>query len=600
MPRSTKNIGVQRLAEKLKNLPSKINQENLRCYFPIFEWGKDYSRSTLSNDLTAALIVTLMLIPQSMAYALLAGLPPQVGLYAAILPLIAYSVFGTSRALAVGPVAVISLMTAAAVGELAASGSDEYLFAAATLALLSGIFLMLMGIFRLGFIANFLSHPVIAGFITAASLIIAASQLKYILGIPATGQTLVELIRTIFTNLPKTNLTTLCIGTLSIVFLIWVRRGIKSQLTNAGISERIASLAAKSGPALIVVLTTLLVWAFSLDEMGVAIVKDIPIGLPSLSVPAFDEQLWSSLFWSAIFISLVGFVESISVAKALAAKKRQRIKPDQELIGLGAANMAAGVSGAYPVTGGFARSVVNFDAGAETPAAGAFTAIGIALATLFLTPALYFLPRATLAAIIIVAVISLVDFKIFKSTWDYSRRDFTAALTTLLLTLFLGVEIGITAGIALSIFLFLYYTSNPHIAAVGLVAGTEHFRSCARNNVKTDKKVYCARVDQSLYFTNAGFVEDYITETVETNKEIKHFVLMCSPVNDIDATALESLEAINHYLETCGIKFHLSEVKGPVLDKLKRSNFLNTISGQIFRTQYEAFSSLSSQSIEKE
>jgi SulP family sulfate permease len=390
----------------------RLKASMITGYMPILQWSKTYTRDTATSDLVAAVIVTIMLIPQSLAYALLAGLPPEMGLYASILPLVAYAIFGSSRALAVGPVAVISLMTAAAIGNLGLTDPAAIALAAGTLAFISGALLMVMGVLRLGFIANFLSHPVIAGFITASGILIATSQLKHIFGIEAHGHNLVELVGSLLQHLGQTNAITLVIGLSATAFLFWVRKGLKPALMGLGLKPRLADILAKAGPVAAVAVTTLAAWIFGLADRGVAIVGQVPMGLPPVSLPSFSPELWSQLFLSAVLISIIGFVESVSVAQTLAAKKRQRIVPDQELIGLGASNVAAAVSGGYPVTGGFARSVVNFDAGAETPAAGAFTAVGIALAALLLTPLLFFLPKATLAATIIVAVLSLVDFSI--------------------------------------------------------------------------------------------------------------------------------------------------------------------------------------------
>ncbi|MFC7048355.1 SulP family inorganic anion transporter [Emcibacter nanhaiensis] len=564
----------------------------LSRYFPVLDWGREYSRGLLIDDVVAAVIVTIMLIPQSLAYALLAGLPPEVGLYASILPLVAYALFGTSRALAVGPVAVVSLMTATAVGRIAQTGSPEYLTAALTLAFLSGLFLILMGLFRAGFLANFLSHPVISGFITASGLIIAASQLKHIFGISASGHNLLEIIVSLIEHLKELNPYTVAVGVTATLFLFWVRKGLKPLLVRFGLGERFADILAKAGPIGAVALSILVVLAFGLGEKGVSIVGDIPTGLPPLTLPVFDMDLWSSLIGSAVLISIIGFVESVSVAQTLAAKRRQRIDADQELIGLGAANMASGLSGGYPVTGGFARSVVNFDAGARTPAAGAYTAVGICLAALFLTPLLFHLPKATLAATIIVAVLSLVDFRLLAQTWRYSKSDFLAMLATILGTLGLGVEIGVILGVGLSILLFLYRTSRPHCAIVGQVPGTEHFRNVNRHQVLTSKELVTLRIDESLYFANARFLEDRIYELVAKQPEIRHVVLMCPAVNDVDASALESLEAINHLLKDAGVKFHLSEVKGPVMDRLKRSHFLDDLTGEVFLSQFDAMHAL--------
>lgn len=561
-------------------------------WFPILGWWPSYSRDQMTNDAMAAVIVTIMLIPQSLAYAMLAGLPPQVGLYASILPLLAYCLFGTSRTLAVGPVAVVSLMTAAAVGKLAVQGTPEYAAAAVVLALLSGLMLLAMGVFRLGFIANFLSHPVISGFITASAILIAASQMKYILGIKAHGENLLDLLTSLWAGLGQIKLAALLIGVGATAFLFWARTGLKPLLLTRGLTPRSAEIAARAGPVAAVAVTALLTALLRLDQGGLQIVGSIPMGFPPFAMPRFDGKLWSELAGSALLISLVGFVESISVAQTLAAKRRQRIVPDQELIGLGASNIAASISGGYPVTGGFARSVVNFDAGAQTPMAGAFTAGGILLATLLLTPLLYFLPQATLAATIIVAVLSLVDLSALKRTFDYSKHDFMAMLTTVLATLGFGVEAGITTGVLVSLALLVQRASAPHWAIVGQVPGTEHFRNIKRHNVILDDVVTTLRIDESLTFVNARFLEDTVYGLIADNSNLEHLVLMCPAINHVDASALESLEAINQRLKDAGIMLHLSEVKGPVMDRLKRGHFLDDLTGEIFLSQQDAFSKL--------
>jgi len=566
--------------------------KNLRKYLPILDWGRSYSKATLSNDLIAALIVTIMLIPQSLAYALLAGLPPEAGLYASIVPILLYAVFGTSRALAVGPVAVVSLMTAAALGNIADQGTMGYAVAALTLAFLSGAILLAMGVFKLGFLANFLSHPVISGFITASGVIIAASQIKHILGISASGENLLELLHSIFTHLGDTNWITVIIGVSATAFLFWVRKGMKPLLKSKGFSAGAADVATKAGPVAAVVVTTLFVWLFGLSDHGVRVVGAVPQSLPPLTLPDFSFDLMGALLLPAILISVIGFVESISVAQTLAAKKRQRINPDQELIGLGTANLGAAFTGGFPVTGGFSRSVVNFDAGAETPAAGAFTAVGLAIAALALTPLVFFLPQATLAATIIVAVLTLVDFSILRKAWAYSKADFAAVLATMLVTLGSGVELGVTCGVVLSIMLHLYKTTKPHIAEVGLVPGTEHFRNIHRHKVETDPTLLTLRIDESLYFANARFLEDYLYDRLAGDAPIKNVVLMCSAVNEIDFSALESLEAINARLKDMGIKLHLSEVKGPVMDRLQKQHFISDLTGKVFLSQHDAYTEL--------
>ena len=419
----------------------------LARYLPILDWGRRYNRDQFGGDLLAGVIVTIMLIPQSLAYALLAGMPPEAGIYASIAPIVLYAIFGTSRALAVGPVAVVSLMTAAAVGEIAQSGTAGYVTAALTLAFLSGAMLLALGLLRLGFLANFLSHPVIAGFITASGILIAASQLRHILGIEAEGHTLPQILSSLWAHLGEVNPITLGLGLAATAFLFWVRGGLKPLLRRMGLGPRMADIGAKTGPVLAIVATTLAVWGFVLGPRGVSIVGEVPQSLPPLTLPSFTPELLSQLFVPALLISVIGFVESISVAQTLAAKKRQRIDPDQELIGLGSANLGAALTGGVRGTGGFSRSVVNVDAGAETPAAGAFTALGLALAALFLTPLIHYLPKATLAATIIVAVLSLVDFSILRRAWAFSHADFAAVSVTIALTLLRGVACGGRAGV---------------------------------------------------------------------------------------------------------------------------------------------------------
>lgn len=569
-----------------------MSVSKLARFMPILAWGRSYNRQMLVSDGVAAGIVTIMLIPQSLAYAMLAGLPPEVGLYASILPILAYAIFGTSRTLAVGPVAVISLMTLAAAGTVAPPGTPEFIAAALVLALLSGLILVLMGVLKLGFMANLLSHPVVSGFITASGIIIATGQAKSILGIRASGEAMPELLATLAGNLGATNLPTLVVGLASLAFLFWVRKGLKPALIRLGLAARPADLTAKSGPIAAVVLSTVAVVVFDLEAKGVKVVGEIPQSLPPLTIPLFDWALWQQLLVPALLLSVIGFVESVSIAQTLAAKRRQRIDPDQELIGLGAANIAASFTGGYPVTGGFARSVVNFDAGAETPAAGVITAVGIAIAALFLTPLLASLPIATLAATIIVAVLSLVDLKTVSMVWRYSRADFAAMAATILITLGFGVEPGVLAGVALSLALLLWRTSRPHAAIVGRVPGTEHFRNVARHTVITDPAIIMIRVDESLTYLNARWLEEYVLEKVADRPQVRHVILMGSAINAIDASALESLEVINHRLADTGIRLHLSEVKGPVMDRLARSNLLADLTGQVFLSQDDAFSTL--------
>ncbi len=565
---------------------------NWERWIPLIGWLRDYRRDTFFSDALAAVIVTLMLVPQALAYAMLAGLPPEVGLYASMLPLVLYALFGTSATLAVGPVAVASLMTAAALGDIAEAGSPEYVAGALVLAALSGLILVGMGVLRLGFLANFLSHPVISGFVTASGILIAASQLRHIFGVEASGHNLVQLLPALWEGMANMSGLTLLIGGGVWIYLVLCRRYLRDGLRRIGLPGQAPDLMAKAAPVSAVIVTTLLAWGLGLGQHGVELVGEVPSGLPDLAMPSMDAQLWSSLLPAAVLISLVGFVESVSVAQTLAAKRRQRIDPNQELIALGLANVGAGVSGGSPVSGGFSRSVVNFDAGAITPLAGALTALGIALSTLMLTEPLAFLPKATLAATIIVAVATLIDLPAVRRIWSYSRIDGVAMIATLVLTLVHGVESGILVGVAVSLGLHLYRTSHPHSAVVGRVAGTEHFRNVERHKVETCEGVAILRIDESLYFANARYLEDTVLDLASRQPELDDIVLACQAVNIIDASALESLEAINSRLRDSGVRLHLSEVKGPVMDQLRSTEFYHELSGHIFLSTFDAWKAL--------
>ncbi|MFT7128630.1 MAG: SulP family sulfate permease [Gammaproteobacteria bacterium] len=556
------------------------------------QWLRNYTGSEAAADGLAAVIVTVMLIPQSLAYAMLAGLPAEFGLYASMLPLVAYALLGSSSSLAVGPVAITSLMTAAVVGEIAQSGSEQYIEAAILLAAICGLVLLLMGLLRLGWIANLLSHSVVSGFITAAGILIAASQMKHILGIPMNGGNLIELGVSAANNIQETNGYASSIGISSLLILVLVRSYLRPVLHHFRWSPMWIGMTTKMGPVITIVVSALIVGHYNFDEKGLAVIGEIPAGLPPFSLPNISTDLFSQLLPAALLISLIGFVESVSVAQTLAARRRQRIDPNRELLGLGFANIAASVSSSYPVMGGFARSVVNFDAGAATRMAGIITAGYIALIAVFFTHWLHYLPNSTLAAAIIVSVSSLIDFKQVRKTWQYSYADFAAMFTTIVVVLMVGVAMGLLCGLITSLILHLWRTSRPNIAEVGLVEGTEQFRSVLRYEVLAQDTVFSVRVDESLYFINMPYLEDYIYNSVISGSKIKHVVLVCSAVNHIDYSAIECLISLNRRLDNAGVKFHLSEVKGPVFDRLNRSDFLSGVTGNIFDSQYDAFCAL--------
>lgn len=565
---------------------------SLKRYMPILEWLPRYRRQMLWYDGTAAVVVTLLLVPQALAYALLAGMPPETGLYASILPLVAYALFGTSRALAIGPFAVISMMTAAAVGQVATRGDLGYVTAAVALAGLSGVMLVAMGLLRLGFLVNFLSHPVITGFVSASGILIGASQLEHLLGIGAQGQTLIEIGLSLWKDLGEFHGLTFLIGSITLLFLLILRRYLRQALMALGLPFMSADLITKSGPVIAVAIMTAVSAYWRLDEQGVAVVGEIPAGLPVLALPALSWDLVFALWVPALVISIVGFVESVSMAQTLAARRRERIDPDQELIGLGSANLASALSGAFPVSASLSRSVVNSEAGALTPAAGLLTALGIVITALYLTSMFYYLPLAVLAATIIVAVISLIHLGAIVPTWRYSRFDGLTLVVTFVLTLLAGVTVGLLTGVGLSLLLYLYRTSRPHSALVGRVPGSEHFRNIDRHQVETDPFVAVLRVDESLYFANARFLEDTVARVIAEHQTLHHLVLMCPAVNHIDASALDSLEAIQERLREANVHLHLAEVKGPVMDRLRKTSFLNELNGQVFLSTYEAWTTL--------
>ncbi len=547
-------------------------------YLPFTRWLFHYRRADLPSDLVAGIVTAIMLIPQSMAYAQLAGLPPQVGLYASVVPLIIYALLGTSGQLSVGPVAITSLLVFSGVSALAEPGSARYLQLVLLLALIVGAIKLLLGVFRLGVILNFISHPVLAGFTTASALIIAAGQLKYILGYKISGERFYETLYHAAAGLGQTNLVTLSIGLTSIALLLFFRKGLRPLLQRAGLRPLAVTLIVSGAPLVTVLLGTLITWLLRLDQRaGVAVVGAIPAGLSPFSWPAPGLADAGALLPAAATIVLVSVVESIAVAKALASKRRQAIDPNQELIALGAANIGAGLFSGYPVTGGFARSVVNFQAGAVTGLASLVTAGGIALILIFFTPLFYFLPQAVLAATVIVAVFGLVDLREPRHIWQANRSDAFTWGITFASVLLLGIETGIFVGVGASLLLYLWRTSRPHIAVVGRLGESEVYRNVLRYEVTTWPHVVAVRVDESLYFANTRYLEQALLRIIAERPEVKHLVLIGSAINFIDSSALHSLESLVQELRDAGVELHLAEIKGPVMDGLRRAHFVEKL-----------------------
>lgn len=567
-------------------------QRNLNRLFPPLSWLRGYQRHTLAQDVLAACIMTVLVIPQSLAYALLAGLPPETGLYASILPLLGYALFASSRTLAIGPVALIALMSATAVGHIVDQGLAGYGVASLALALISGTLLFAMGAARLGFIANFISHPVISGFITGSALVIMVSQLGSLLGIDTHGGNVPALLDSLISGNAGPNPITALIGACVIGFLLLARTSAKPLLERLKLPQPVAASLARLAPMAAVAVTSLLVAQLNLENNGVAVIGELPQGLPPLAIPELNLALIEALLVPAFLISLVIFVESTSIAHRMAARRGERLDADQELMGLGAANITAAFTGGLAVAGGFSRSVVNDEAGAQTQMASVFTAIGIGIVTVFFSDLFHYLPESTLAATIIVAVTTLVDVRGLRETWRYSRQDGMALVATLLVTLLIGITEGILVGVGLSLLLYLYRTSRPHIAIVGRIPGTEHFRNVKRYAVETDPRVVIMRVDEAIYFANAQYLEDRIGEVLRQCPEASDLILMCTGVNTIDASALDILDTINTRLQSAGRRFHLAEVKGPVMDRLQATRFIDNLSGHVFLSTFEAWQTL--------
>jgi SulP family sulfate permease len=543
-------------------------------------WLRGYRRDWLAADLSAGAIVTVLLVPQSLAYALLAGLPAQVGLYASILPLAAYAVFGTGMTLAVGPVAVLSLMTAHALAPHAAPFSAEYAALAAQLALLSGLMLFAFGLLRLGFVAQFLSAPVVAGFISGSAILIVLSQVGHLLGLEISATGAVQTVGELLEALPRLNAVTAALGLGTLAFYVAARAFLP------GLPGRLAPMAA-------IVVATAIVAIGGLDSAaGVRVVGEVPAGLPRLAVPLPSLSTLAQLWLPALLIALVGFVESVSVARALSARRGERIAADGELLGLGAANLAAAASGGYAVTGSFARSVVNFSAGARTPLAGVVSALLMAGLLAGLTSWLYYLPQAALAATIIVAVSTLVDWHTLRESWKYDRSDALAFLATFAGVVTMGAEAGVITGVALSLGMLLWRASRPHIAVVGRIPGTGHFRNVERHKVQTLEDLVALRVDESLFFGNAGAVRERIERVLAAHPRATRVLLILSAVNHVDTTALGMLAELERQLAARKVTLYLAEVKGPVMDRLARSEFGKRILRRIFLSADQAFQAL--------
>lgn len=563
----------------MKKLNIKISN-----IFPAIQWLKHYQYNSFKADLIAALIVLAMLVPQGMAYAMLTGLPPVMGIYASILPMIIYAFTGSSTTLSIGPVAIISMMVFATLNPLFPVASEAYIEAACLLAILVGIISFILGIFRFGFLIQLISHPVIQSFIIASALLIALGQLKFLLDIPIKANNIPEFIFSLVQNIHQLSFLSISFSLTAISMLILLPKVVPS------------SFIAKTTPLLLVISSIVMVYLTSLDQHGLKTVGVIPTGLPNFHFPTWDFALVQKLLPSAFMIAMISFVESLAIAQATALQKRDDLNSNQELIALGLANIAAGINSGFAVSGSLSRTVVNADAGAKTPMAGVLSSLFMIAVSLYFTGLFQNLPLTVLAATIFVSIWKLVIFTPFYETWKYSRADGLAMIATFLGVTCIDISTGLIIGIVLTFILLLWRISRPHIAVIGLIEGTQHFRNVSRYDVVTIPTIASFRVDENLSFLNAHVLKGYIITELSHNKAVKHVVINCSSISNIDLSALEMLEELNRELLILDIKLHLSEIKSPVMDRLVDSKLIEELTGQIFLSHYQAIQCLSSES----
>ncbi|NNH86483.1 SulP family inorganic anion transporter [Acinetobacter terrae] len=563
----------------------------LTTLLPAWQWLQKYNQAKFKSDLLSALIVIAMLVPQGMAYAMLAGLPPIMGLYASILPMIIYAMVGGSPTLSIGPVAIISMMTFATLNPLFEVGSPVYIQAACLLAVMVGVISLLLGIFRFGFLIQLISHPVIKSFIIASALLIALGQFKFLVDVPLEANNIPQFLLSFWQYIRYSNIETFIFGILALLFLIYLPKVLGSN----AVKSRIGSTAfiSKALPLVLVVASIAAVYFLNLQEIGIKTVGEIPSGFPPITMPFWNMDLVITLLPGAAMIAMISFVESLSIAQATALQQRSHLNSNQELVALGLANLSAGLSSAFPVTGSLSRTVVNADSGAKTPLAGVFSSLLIILVSLYFTSFFRDLPLAILAATIIVSIWKLVDFKPFIETWRYSKADGIAMWITFFGVICIDITTGLIIGIVSTFILLLWRISRPHIAVIGLVEGTQHFRNVQRHHVLTSSKVISLRIDENLTFLNTNTFKGFLINAISPYADLEHVVINCSSISAIDFSALEMLEDINAEFRKLNIKLHFSEIKGPVMDKLQHSKLLKHLSGQIYLSHFQAMQELS-------
>ena len=567
-----------------------IKALSMSGFFPIFNWLRTYTRQDFNSDLVAGIITAILLVPQGIAYSILAGLPPQLGLYASILPPVIYVVLGTSKTLSVGPVSIAAIMIAGVINSPEVSALGQPVQSALVLSAESGIIMLIMAVLRLGGLVNFISHPVLTGFTSGASLLIIGSQLPQLLGLKSFEcQLALSCYQEYLLNFHSN---TLVLGATSLLLLMLFGHPLASLLKRTHLKPALSMAISKCGPLLTVVLGTVIVCYIN-DGGGIRVVGIVPSGFPKLTIDFVESAPWRLLLPSAGFIALIAYVESVAIAKVTANLRGEKIQPNQELIALGMANLTTALSGGMPVAGGFSRTMVNFSAGAKTQIAMLIAASILAVAVMFFTPLFQNIPKAGLAAIILVAIVPLVRLGSIIDTWRYDSGDGIAELVTLLGVLVFGIEEGISLGILLTFISYLRKTSRPHIAVVGRIPNTQHYRNIKRHDVETWPNLLLLRIDENITFANVNFIESFINTEFKGNKKIEHIVLILTSVSDIDATALDTLEGLNKELQLSKITLHLSEVKGPVIDKLKKTNFFYQLKpGEVFFSTEQAINKL--------
>ena len=556
-------------------------------------WLKNYPRANLSADVIAGLVVTVLVLPQSLAYAMLAGLPPQAGLYVSILPVIAYAWVGSSMTQAVGPVAITAIMTFSLLSPLAAPGSPQYIALAAALALLTGLLVLSFGLLRLGYLSSLLSRPVVSGFISGSAVLILLSQLRLLFGVPAQGPDTLSQLNALVAHLGASNPVTLTLGGLGIVILLATKTGLVQLLCRWGVARPRADLVTRLVPLMLVVGATLVVVWLNLDTAhGVAVVGSVRSGLPDIGLGSAGFSTLGLLAGPALALAFISTVQNITMAQALAIKRHERTDANRELVGLGFSNLVAAVFGGMPVGGGTSRSAVNVASGARTPLASMVSAVFMLCLVLIGTSWFARIPLAILAASIIVAALSMIDIAELRRAWNYDRADAGAYLGTALGVVVLGLQTGIVLGVALSLVTFLYRASTPHIAVVGRIPGSEHFRNVERHGVEVLPGVLFLRIDESIFFGNFRAVESRLVSELSRTPDARHVVLIMSAVNRVDLTALEALTEVHLDLQGRGIELHLAEVKGPVQDRLVHTDLWTHLSGHVYLSVNEAFEKL--------